>query len=138
MSTDAEQIKVRVAEAMGWKFDHRYKGSRQYAEIIVIAKDGKDVGSVFPGDLHTARGREMLASAGIPDYPNSLDACAQFEATLTEDEWDNYCDELLWADGRAGHSNYTACRVGLTATPLQRCKAFLAARSPAKEGKNGT
>lgn len=60
-----------------------------------------------------------------PNYGDSRDACAQFEAMLTDEQWESYADYLLWKDGTDSHSNYTAFRAGCSATAAQRCDAFL-------------
>lgn len=51
-----------------------------------------------------------------PNYPASLDACAEFEKTLTEEEYQQFGLELL----KLNHTQ----RV-LSATTLQRCEAYL-------------
>lgn len=53
-------------------------------------------------------------------------AAQAMEGTLTEEQWEDYCDYLLWYDDPKGaHSNYASVKVGCFATPAQRFDAFL-------------
>ena len=59
----------------------------------------------------------------FPDYPNDLNACVEFEKTLTNDEQPQYfrelCpDEWKWID-------HNALPLLCFATARQRCEAFL-------------
>lgn len=63
----------------------------------------------------------------LPDHFDQVDGywyCALLEAKLTEEQWEQYADELLWAHGKDSHSCYSACRLGLTATPAHRATAL--------------
>jgi hypothetical protein len=97
-----EEIRIKVAETMGWKPDPETKF--WYAlgpdEILAGFKDG----IVSP----------------LPDYLNDLNACAEFEATLTDEELEAYREhlsELLNDTARIG--------LGFTAKPKMRCLAYL-------------
>lgn len=63
-----------------------------------------------------------VGSCGIPDYPSDLNACAQFEATLSRDERITYRKflYLVVLDDPNNPDNDTTF-----ATPPQRCEAFL-------------
>lgn len=66
-----------------------------------------------------------LIRARIPNYHGSLDAMHEAEATLTNEEWESYADDLLWTGESEGYSNYTACRRGCQAKANERALAFL-------------
>lgn len=72
----------------------------------------------------------LMAALGdrIPNFPESLDACAQFEATLTEKEELFYMMELMKQMQLTGTIGTRADRT-YKATALQRCLAFLAVRA---------
>ncbi len=101
-----EEIRIKVAEACGWKspFNERewLHGSGPEGEDVY----GKFVGTDPCGD------REQ-----VPNYPFDLNACAEFEKTLTDQE----------------HNRYRAHIYGMTfnprecfsATARQRCLAYL-------------
>ena len=61
--------------------------------------------------------------ASVPNYPEDLNACAEFEAKLTDKEWDVYSAEIvsltLW-----DRATDTVKRI-LQATARQRCLAYL-------------
>lgn len=63
----------------------------------------------------------------IPNYPESRDACAEFEKTLTDEGWDEYSDHLSDAAGVDSWSILAGKDRGaiISATPLQRCIAYL-------------
>ena len=61
----------------------------------------------------------------VPDYPNDLNACHEFEkslpSSLTQKYWWSLCDVT-------GLDQYEACRdplLTVSATAAQRCEAFL-------------
>ena len=64
----------------------------------------------------------------VPDYLNDLNACAEFEATLTYEEAEAYEDELCDICKRDNEleDNPAPWRFAVaTAKPKQRCLAFL-------------
>ena len=92
-----EQMRIKIAEACGWKPDKRGLG--------------------------------WLSSHGcydpLPDYLNDLNACSEFEATLTREEQFKYQDALIEAH-KFGHTTPVGFAfIITTSTPLQRAAAFL-------------
>lgn len=67
-----------------------------------------------------------LVWLSIPNYHGSLDACAQFEATLTDDETREYERQLdVVTLPRNGESILAVTSHSWHATAPQRCEAFL-------------
>jgi len=105
-----EEIRIAVAELCGW---------------TVI--DG-----VYPRDCGYPPGHpqhKQEERAPLPNYPADLNACAEFEKTLTDEEFDRYVI-ILWdkiADTEEAQKpgrNALSCFVR-GSTALQRCEAFL-------------
>lgn len=67
----------------------------------------------------------------LPNYPASLDACAEVEAKLTDKEHEEF-QRLLWASCRKDHAYKYSYAVGeiperrsfVSATAAQRCEAL--------------
>jgi hypothetical protein len=59
-------------------------------------------------------------SRQIPDYPNDLNACAEFKKTMTPDQRYRYCN-ILSNECGTGATDYH-----IFATAEQRCLAFVA------------
>lgn len=59
----------------------------------------------------------------IPNYPEDLNACAEFEATLTDDEWTDYLNQLYFITFKVGAKDRD--RQAVSATARQRCLAYL-------------
>lgn len=97
----AEQIRIAVAECCGWY---------QLQE---------PVGSANAFAWWKGNDRYPPYLMPVPNYPASLDACAEFEATLTDDEAFLYNGWLM-----------TPGRYTWQATATQRCLAFLRVRRP--------
>jgi len=82
-----------------------------------------------------------LSNRRVPNYPLSLDACAEFEKALNPtpidneySEIDQYADWLISMLVPPEFSNYNIAWLCATATPLQRCEAFLRVKGKWKEG----
>ena len=56
----------------------------------------------------------------VPNYPEDLNACAEFEATLTDEEWKDYGVPLGSRD-----ISWEGAKKLLSATARQRCIAYL-------------
>ncbi len=109
-----EEIRIKVAESRGWNPSSLVKGKWCHDSNMVMAKNGAY--SVWVG------------IDSLPNYPESLDACAEFEATLTDEEWLDYIGYL--ADDVLGYScsmnpSWSLTRKLLEATARQRCLAYL-------------
>jgi len=70
-------MNIEIAKACGWNFTDRNKGSRQFAHIVVISKDGKDVGGFYPED--SKKLANELHRAGVPNYCGDLNAIHEAE-----------------------------------------------------------
>lgn len=101
-----DEIRIAVAECCGWK-----------RELV---------------SMSVAGGRDSFiwlnpnGVGDLPNYPASLDACAEMLGTLSEAEKYEYVGRLAFtscADIQEGDLSdlYTL----IAATPLQRCEAFL-------------
>lgn len=90
-----DEIRIAVAECLGWEFPSN----------LILCSDGR---------WGFKQGRQE--SDKVPDYPNDLNACAEFEATLTSQERETYA---FWLAHICDFGTY------IFATALQRCEAFL-------------
>lgn len=95
MSPEAQRI--AIAEACGWKFEHKNKGSNYWVECIVVTSPGgKQCHGWCPNpppykagkavDEYHKRVAEDIAKTGIPDYLNDLNAMHEAEEVLIEEE----------------------------------------------------
>jgi hypothetical protein len=73
----------------------------------------------------------------IPHYPESLDACAEFEKTLTDEEWDEYVAALWLVVGNSHEWEIDpdGLKPLVRATAFQRCIAFLKVKGLWEEGE---
>lgn len=104
MTLTDEKIRIKVAESMGWINFHQAENG-----------DGNTLMGWWRGPPRT--------SLAIPNYPESLDACAEFESALTPLEFEEYrwilwdlCKRLQFTEWH---------RAYLSSTPRQRCLAYL-------------
>lgn len=104
MSMTNEQIRIAVAEALGWEC---YEG-------VYVKGDGSTprVMGDAPHKVYDL----------IPNYPESLDACAEFENDAPEDYWIELWRVVL---GHKAVMNEANLALFGKATPLQRCEALL-------------
>lgn len=98
----ADQIRIRIAKLCGWK------------EI----RKQQSLGS--PGLTYGLNPRTAGISV-IPDYPNDLNCCAEFEKTLTHKEREEFISALRRIATSSSSSHWNCA----TATARQRCIAFL-------------
>jgi hypothetical protein len=108
MELTDEEINVRVAEVLGWRME-------------------KDVSEWMPPlelTWYYAPGSSQRQAYPSPDYASSLDACAEFEATLTDQDWIKYVEAVC---SHFGTSRYVHGYGDLTisASAKARCLAFL-------------
>ena len=98
-----EEMRIAIAEALG------------YTHVRII----KDIEG--PPDIGI--GHHPTKPHSVPDYLNDLNACAEFEATLTDEEW------LRW-EATAAKMSLPRGSTPLTIwiaqmSPRQRAEAFL-------------
>lgn len=109
-----EEIRIKVAEAMGWN--------------LCPAEIAGPAARLFNGDVwyRHAESHTIATTDQLPNYPESLDACAEFEKTLTWEEQEVFKVRLsrITADdfyeARTHWSPHTH-----HATARQRCLAYL-------------
>lgn len=92
-----DEIRIKVAEACGWKINP----AKHTAKILDWIHTESECTGYFP-----------------PNYPEDLNACADFEKTISPDQQNQYIMEL----------GKVCCVRGfniVTATARQRCLAFL-------------
>lgn len=130
-----DEMRMAIAEACGWRFEHRYKGSRKWAEIVVAIHCNKEVGSFFPSDLGSDYGAERLSRAGVPYYPADLNAMAKAVMTLDRVQRVQYCNILR--DVIRRDSPVSDCDEFdfANAAAAQRAEAFLRTIGKWKEAK---
>ena len=77
-----EEIKIKVAESLGWTHVQpiRYHGIK----IVGVPPDAREP------DLNFPTSDPDIWCAPVPNYPESLDACAEFRKTLTDTEKERY------------------------------------------------
>lgn len=109
MNITDEEIRIKVAEACGWEV---------ISDTLCNVKPDKN------GDP------EIEPIAPLPNYPESLDACAEFEKTLTTEEQQEYFYQLNEEVGLVSPRSpawlleWSVFKL-VTATARQRCIAFL-------------
>ena len=109
---NATEKRIRIAELRGWTFPH---GSVVTHESQLCRRPG--------GNWATQRD-------SVPDYLNSRDACAEFEAGLKGMEQFRYREQLYQVCGEAAargdfHEGDDVHFCVITASAAQRCDAFL-------------
>lgn len=97
------ELRVKVAEAIGWKHTGRASG-------IMIRPEPRN-----PGEL---------TYDYPPDYSSDLNLCAELRASLTEEERDDYMQELHKITAVPCDRGWAA----INASANQHCRAFLAVK----------
>ena len=110
--TDSE-LRVAVAEARGWK-----------RKLVPPTKDGPE--NPYEEFQHTWWYKPDGKFGQPPNYPGDLNACAEFEATLSTDimRW-KYIGRLIDETKAESLEVYAEAFILATATARQRCIAFL-------------
>jgi hypothetical protein len=112
-----DEIRIAVAELRGWRNVERLKDTNGRWAIVGM----------------TGNRNYRIP---VPNYPESLDACSEFEQTLGGHKQISYGRELLQLLGfvtpPSGFYEYVTIAM---ATPLQRCQAFLRLHGKWKEDK---
>lgn len=131
MKADMNELRVKVAEAAGWTRIH-YKTAKADGWLAPgeQPKYPMDaVTGVFPKP-RDERDSCPLDGMGMPDYPNSLDACAELRAGLTKKEQRAY-GVALWKVAVFDDATKTEADflwVFANATASDHCRAYLAAK----------
>ena len=120
-----EEIRIKVVEAMGLKFVRAGNIKMPNAQ------------EMWPDHWQDTRGKRKRIDGSIvgitvalPNYPESLDACAEFEATLTDEEQQEYFYQLNEEVGLVSPRSpawlfeWSVFKL-VTATARQRCLAYL-------------
>ena len=110
MTNDEIRIRIKIAESLGWKC-----GCLDWSGYHVVDPQGVKRGWA---------GLEAVANEALPNYPESLDACAEFERTLALEEQSRYTLNL-WERLIGEPHIFKDSFKFVTATPLQRCLAYL-------------
>ena len=103
-----ERMRVAIAESCGWKV------GREFCDDGEFLRDPKR--------------KLALSACYCPDYPNDLNACAEFADHLRKTDrlaYSQYCDELLKIVAIDNSRNENESRNLCDATARQRCEAFL-------------
>ena len=100
-----DQIRIKCAEAMGWRCISSHTVGRSGKQRDVIK--GKEPRSCMQKEL--------------PAYAADLNACAEFRASLTEEERTNYVFALSDIATQPGDMGWGVAN----ATARQHCLAFL-------------
>jgi hypothetical protein len=121
MNLTNEEIRIKIAESLG-KF--RIKPLKRTTRK---GKDDPNGVRIWYCDEHHGG---AATYAEIPNYPESLDACTEFEKTLlTEEDQTDYWVHLIMICGAEAREKKDINRIGtfyqITATPKQRCFAYL-------------
>lgn len=111
-------LRVRIAEAQG------------YTDIRKEKMTHVDYDSRSVSEWRELRGTLNRKRERLPNWPNDLNACATFEATLNQVEQETYVTELMDVlQIPRSHCTLTANYYRLiSAPPLSRCLAFIAVK----------
>lgn len=122
-----EKLRIAVAEEVGYE---RLLGDpwKMMGQLAWMPKG-------WSVDTFIRNGEPALYVDALPNYPDSLDACAEFEASLSqEEEQIEYATFLSWNVLNSEHEGWwdrdcvETFKIS-TATPTQRCIAFLKTRN---------
>lgn len=122
MTLTDEEIRIKVAESRGW--------TREPTDIQGLYGWISPQGG-FAGRYHHPEMPEPYeGDPSVPNYPKDLNACAEFEATLTDEEQQEYFYQLNEEVGLVSPRSpawlleWSVFKL-VTATARQRCLAFL-------------
>ena len=124
-----DELRVRVAELAGAKWQevpprdgYSYRPKRLLSFHTWDFDSPRCAPLPFPnqqGDAYSG-----------PNYPADLNACAEFERTLTKIQRQDYAGELRWATKAEFMEEDAEVFVVAHASARQRCEAFLATMTP--------
>lgn len=124
-----EQQRIKIAEACGWTDCNWYEDNagpgfwNGYPPTVI--------GVDKSGDWQAVKAQHHKP---LPNYTASLDAMAEAEKVLTDEEWVDYCAELVnraptFPQYGLGSGTDKARRLA-SATAARKAEAFLRAKSP--------
>lgn len=120
----AEQQRIAIVREMGWT-DAHVKAWREVAELKreyrKLPKKASFSGWAIADKIAKAE-RDPNYLGDIPNYPADLNACAEFEKTLSDREWEKYVALLSQGITRTW---WEGARAVCRAKAEQRCEAFL-------------
>lgn len=137
LALEPAQVRVMVAEAVGYKFVDLNKDSTRWTWIVRIDDpNGKTVGSYNGEKPKTKTGKRLeewneqylrSLDRSLPDYTGDLNAIAQAVAGMTNEEHRKYRQALISMLPVGPDNEWD--RAYVEATALQRARAFLVGKS---------
>lgn len=118
--TDAE-IRIAIAEKCGWLGP--FGLYRRIASGKQLLGGGETLHGTPPRDRE--KPKDDQAYEPVPDFPNDLNACHEFEKTLDVNGLGRYADELDEVCVPTHICPLTHWKAVVMATARQRCEAFL-------------
>jgi hypothetical protein len=115
-----EQKRVLIARFAGWREEPATRETP-------IERDGMKLPNHF-GPSVVAWWNTDVKGVWVtpPDYLNDLNAIHDAEKKLSDEQWEDFADNLLfYTDPNAAYSNYSSVRRACTATAAQRADALL-------------
>lgn len=124
-----DEIRIAIGEDQGWVLKWQNEGG---APLLDAKPKGHSWEVWVPPQSDKRSWRRMFQQENVfpPDYPNNLNACSEFERTLTYDEETRYVVHLFRICGwNINHADDRLCvgnaRKPVSATARQRCEAYL-------------
>lgn len=111
-SLSDDELRVKVAKACEWQVYHVVWD--EFTKTTTI--------TYWYPPLPECDESEILETKGLPNYPASLDACAEFVTPFTRDRFEDALGELCEREFQAGRF---PLRNPMHATARLRCIAFL-------------
>lgn len=108
------EINLTIAELCGWRVVSSLEDGLYWLETLSGSTNGYKQGI----------SEDHAWAVCCPNYHASLDACAQFEGTLTGDKC-NYLEVLCEVTGASPRDRVFLCNEVVCSTAPQRCEAFL-------------
>lgn len=136
-----EEIRIAVAELCGYTWSKPHFGHDSIWHVTPISPGQDDLwnddSSKWAGEPHDVQQEIQL----LPNYPESLDACREFENKLNTEQFYAYWDILyamispinLVIEKQKQKVRWKGQVECARATPLQRCEAFLSLHNKWKD-----
>lgn len=117
-----DEIRIAIAECLGWKWSKPHFGHDGVWHTSPIEPNQDDI---WDDDSSKWAGKPRDVQQDLhylPNYPESLDSCREFEKDAPA-EYFSELEDLLDPKGELDYG--TGMKRMALATPLQRCEAFL-------------